>query len=60
MHDYQRDELFRGVYDVLSVLEHVNINDLAFHLVKESPELADELSTALGFQLMDSDFNKGN
>lgn len=61
MQTWEEDEIYRAVDDVLCILENVNINDLSFHLVKESPELADQLSTALGFELMDNDINtKGN
>lgn len=57
MKTWEEDEMYRAVDDVICILENVNINDLAFHLVKESPELADQLSTALGFELMDNDIN---
>ena len=55
MHDYQKDELFRAVNDVISVLEHVNVNDLAYQLAKECPERAGMLALAIDFELMDKD-----
>ena len=55
--DYQKDELFRAVNDVISILEHVNVNDLAFHLVREAPELTEKLAFCLDCELMESDWN---
>lgn len=55
MQKIQQDEFFRGVFDVISALEHVNVNDLAYQLVKECPEKAGMLSLAIDFELMDKD-----
>lgn len=55
MHDFQKDELFRAVNDVISILEHVNVNDLAYQLVKECPDRAGMLALAIDFELMDKD-----
>ena len=58
MQKIQQDEFFRGVFDVVSVLEHVNVNDLAYQLVRECPERAGLLAMAIDFELMDKDFVK--
>jgi hypothetical protein len=60
MQKYQEDEFFHGVFDVVSVLEHVNVNDLAYQLVKECPERAGMLALAIDFELMDKDFVKND
>ena len=54
----QEDQFFRAVCDVETVLENVNINDLAFQLVKRVPELADKLAFSLDCYFMESDWNK--
>jgi hypothetical protein len=44
------------------VLDHVNIDDLAYQLVKNNPNAAENLSLALGFHLIDRELakNAGN
>jgi hypothetical protein len=54
---YEQDEFFRAVSDVETILENVNIDDLAFQLVKRVPELADKLAFSLDCHLMESDWN---
>lgn len=56
----EQDEFFRGVFDVVSVLEHVNVNDLAHQLVRECPERAGMLALAIDFELMDKDLVKND
>ena len=53
MQTWEEDEFFRAVSDVLDVLQHVNIDDLAFQLVKNDPIAAENLSLAIGFHLID-------
>ena len=60
MHDYERDQFFGAVADVENVLEMVNIADLAYWLVKEVPNLAEQLATAIGFELMDQEITKND
>ena len=55
MQTWYQDEFFSALSDVENVLENVNIDDLAFWLVKEMPVLADKLQTALGFHLLDKE-----
>ena len=58
MQTWEEDEFFRAVSDVENVLENVNIDDLAFQLVKRVPELADKLAFSLDCHFMESDWNK--
>lgn len=58
MQTYEQDEFFRAVSDVETILENVNIDDLAFQLVKRVPELADKLTFSLDCYFMESDWNK--
>lgn len=60
MQTWEQDEFFRGVDDVVSVLEHVNVNDLAYQLVKECPDRAGMLAMAIDFELMDKDLSKND
>lgn len=62
MQTWEEDEFFRAVSDVLDVLEHVNIDDLAYQLVKNDPKAAENLSLAIGFHLIDKELaeNAGN
>lgn len=58
MQTYEQDEFFRAVSDVECILKNVNIEDLAYQLVKNVPVLADRLQTALNFQLIDMEIVK--
>ena len=62
MQTWEEDEFFRAVSDVLDVLQHVNIDDLAYQLVKNDPIAAENLSLAIGFHLIDKELaeNAGN
>lgn len=58
MQNLHKDEFFRAVCDVETILENVNIDDLAYQLVKNVPELADKLAFSLDCYFMESDWNK--
>lgn len=55
MQTWEQDEFFRAVSDVLNVLDNVNIDDLAYQLVKNNPEAAENLSLSIGFHLIDKE-----
>jgi hypothetical protein len=58
MQDYQKDEFFRAVDDVVTILEKVNLADLAHEIVKLCPDRAGILSLAIDFELMDKDISE--
>lgn len=55
MQTWEEDEFFRAVSDVENILENVNVNDLAYQLVKKCPERAGMLALAIDFEIMDKE-----
>jgi hypothetical protein len=55
---YEEDIIYRGVNDILFNLERLPIDDVAYLLVKYSPELSKELNFSLTNILAARDFIK--
>ena len=55
---YEEDQIYRGVDDILFNLKHLDVQDVAYFLVKYDPDLADRLATAISFNILDKDFKK--
>jgi hypothetical protein len=49
----EEKQILRGIDDIMFNLRHVPVDDIAHFLVKFNPRLADELVTALQFQIFD-------
>jgi len=49
----EEKQILRGIDDIMFNLRHVPVDDVAHFLVKFNPKLADELVTALQFQIFD-------
>jgi len=49
----EETQILKGIDDIMFNLRHVPIDDVAHFLVKFNPKLADELATALQFQIFD-------
>ena len=49
----EEKQILRGIDDIMFNLRHVPVDDIAHFLVKFNPKLADELATALQFQIFD-------
>jgi hypothetical protein len=58
MMQYEIDQLNRGVSDIVSAIENLNVHDIAFLLVKESPDMASELQFALSVAFQERDLSK--
>jgi hypothetical protein len=55
---YEEDQIYRGVDEILFNLKHLDVQDVAYFLVKYDPDLADRLATAISFNILDKDFKK--
>ena len=49
----EETQILRGIDDIMFNLRHVPVDDVAHSLVKFNPKLADELATALQFEIFD-------
>jgi hypothetical protein len=49
----EEKQILNGIDTILFNLRHVPVDDVAHFLVKFNPKLADELATALQFQIFD-------
>jgi hypothetical protein len=58
MMQYEIDQLNRGVSDIISAIENLNVYDIATLLVKQSPDMASELYFALFVTFQERDLNK--
>ena len=50
---WEQDEVMRGIESILFNLRHIPVEDVAFYLVKFSPEVADRLATFINVYLVD-------
>jgi len=48
-------EIYRGVDEILFNLQHLDVQDVAYFLVKYDQDLAERLATALEFNIFDKD-----
>jgi hypothetical protein len=55
---YEEDQIYRGVDEILFNLKHLDVQDVAYFLVKYDPDLANRLATAIDFNILDKDFKK--
>lgn len=47
--------IHRGIDEIFYNLRHLDIEDVAYHLVKYDPKLADKLAAAIEFNFFDKD-----
>lgn len=53
LREYEQDEIFKGIDDIMFNLRHIPIDDVAYFLVKFNPKLADDLATSIFQQIFD-------
>ena len=58
MMQHERDQIFKGIDDIMFNLRHIPIDDVAYFLVKFNPKLADDLATSISQQIFDK--NEGS
>ena len=51
----EETQIYRGVDEILFNLQHLDVQDVAYFLVKYDPKLAERLATALEFNIFDKD-----
>ena len=51
----EETQIYRGVDEILVNLQHLDVQDVAYFLVKYDPKLAERLATALEFNIFDKD-----
>jgi len=51
----EETEIYRGVDEILFNLQHLDVQDVAYFLVKYDQDLAERLATALEFNIFDKD-----
>ena len=53
LREYEQDEIFKRIDDIMFNLRHIPIDDVAYFLVKFNPKLADDLATSISQQIFD-------
>ena len=53
LNQHEETQILRGIDEIMFNLRHVPSEDVAHFLVKFNPKLADELATALQFEIFD-------
>lgn len=51
----EETQIYRGVDEILFNLQHLDVQDVAYFLVKYDQKLAERLATALEFNIFDKD-----
>jgi hypothetical protein len=57
---HEETQILRGIDDIMFNLRHVPTDDVAYFLVKFNPKLAEELATAISFQIFDTNEGKNH
>jgi hypothetical protein len=57
---HEETQILRGIDEIMFNLRHVPVDDVAHFLVKFNPKLADELASAISFQLFDTTEGKNH
>ena len=57
---HEETQILRGIDDIMFNLRHVPVDDVAHFLVKFNPKLAEELATAISFQIFDKNEGKNH
>lgn len=55
---HEEAQILRGIDEIMFNLRHVPADDVAYFLVKFNPKLAEELATAISFQIFDKNEGK--
>lgn len=58
MMQHERDQIYKGIDDIMFNLRHIPVEDVAYFLVKFNPKLADDLATSISQQIFDK--NEGS
>jgi hypothetical protein len=57
---HEETQILRGIDEIMFNLRHVPVDDVAHFLVKFNPKLAEELATAISFQIFDKNEGKNH
>jgi hypothetical protein len=57
---HEETQILRGIDEIMFNLRHVPTDDVAHFLVKFNPKLAEELATAISFQIFDKNEGKNH
>ena len=52
---HEEDVIHRGIDEIFFNLRHLDVDDVAYHLVKFDPKLADKLASAIEFNFFDKE-----
>ena len=52
---HEEKMIHRGIDEIFFNLRHLDVNDVAYHLVKFDPNLADKLASAIEFNFFDKE-----
>ena len=52
-------QILRGIDEIFYNLRHIDVEDVAYHLVKFDPKLADRLASAIEHNFFDKELKNG-
>ena len=55
LHPLEEAQILRGIDEIFFNLRHLDIEDVAYHLVKFDPALADKLASAIEHNFFEKD-----
>ena len=55
LHRQEETQILRGIDEIFYNLRHIDVEDVAYHLVKFNPKLADKLAAAIEHNFFEKD-----